>query len=65
MRTTVFLCLMFLVSGCSLLTKPMTRLVPKIEMHSPPEELMKPPKSLKTIVQPTTAQKDAPTEAAK
>jgi len=56
MRTIVFLCLMFLVSGCSLLSKPMTRLVPKIEMHSPPEELMKAPLPLKTIV---PSQKDA------
>ena len=43
-----------LVSGCSIFSKPLTRLVPKIEMHSPPEELMTPPKPLKTIVQPET-----------
>ena len=51
-----------LLSGCSLFTKEMTRLVPKIEMHSPPEELMTPPKPLKTIVQPEAAKKDAPKE---
>ena len=46
-----------LLSGCSIFSKPLTRLVPKIEMHSPPEELMVPPKPLKSIVQPA-AQKD-------
>ena len=46
-----------LLSGGSMFSKPLTRLVPKIEMHSPPEELMVPPKPLKSIVQPA-AQKD-------
>ena len=45
-----------LLSGCSMFSKPLTRLVPKIEMHSPPEELMKAPLPLKTIV---PSQKDA------
>jgi hypothetical protein len=34
----------------------LTRLVPKIEMPSPPADLMKAPKPLKTIVPPTTPQ---------
>ena len=41
-----------MLSGCGIFTKQLTRLVPKIEMPSPPEELMKPPQPLKTIVQP-------------
>lgn len=41
-----------LLSGCGIFTKQLTRLVPKIEMPLPPEELMKPPQPLKTIVQP-------------
>ena len=36
-----------LLAGCA---NPLTRLVPKIEMPSPPNELMAPPKSLKTII---------------
>ena len=36
-----------LLAGCA---NPLTRLVPKIEMPSPPNELMAPPKPLKTIV---------------
>jgi hypothetical protein len=42
-----------LLAGCA---NPLTRLVPKIEMPSPPNELMAPPKPLKTIVPPTTPQ---------
>ena len=38
---------LLLLTGCA---NPLTRLVPKIEMHSPPPELMKPPLPLKTIV---------------
>jgi len=64
MRTVIFLSLLAL-SGCSFLSKPMTRLVPKIEMHSPPPELMTPPKPLKPIVQPDASKKDAPAPAAK
>ncbi len=46
--------LSFLVlAGCA---NPLTRLVPKIEMPEPPKELMAPPKTLKTIVPPTTPQ---------
>ena len=40
-----------LLAGCG---NPLTRLVPKIEMPSPPNELMGPPKPLKTIVPPVT-----------
>lgn len=42
-----------LLAGCA---NPLTRLVPKIEMPSPPNELMASPKPLKTIVPPTTPQ---------
>ena len=42
-----------LLAGCA---NPLTRLVPKIEMPPPPNELMAPPKPLKTIVPPTTPQ---------
>jgi len=38
------------LAGCG---NPLTRLVPKIEMPSPPNELMAPPKPLKTLVPPT------------
>ena len=41
------------LAGCG---NPLTRLVPKIEMPSPPNELMTPPKPLKTLVPPTTPQ---------
>ena len=44
-----------LLAGCA---NPLTRLVPKIEMPSPPNELMAPPKPLKTIVLPTTPQSE-------
>lgn len=49
MRYLVAISFLFL-AGCA---NPLTRLVPKIEMPSPPNELMKPPKPLKTIVPPT------------
>ncbi len=52
MKYLVAISLIFL-TGCA---NPLTRLVPKIEMPSPPNELMAPPKSLKTIVPPTTPQ---------
>lgn len=52
MKYLVALSLLFLV-GCA---NPLTRLVPKIEMPSPPADLMKAPKPLKTIVPPTTPQ---------
>lgn len=42
-----------LLAGCG---NPLTRLVPKIEMPSPPNELMAAPKPLKTIVPPVTPQ---------
>ena len=50
MRFLIILSFLFLV-GCA---NPLTRLVPKIEMPSPPQELMKAPKPLKTIIPPTT-----------
>ena len=50
MRFLVILPFLFLF-GCG---NPLTRLVPKIEMPSPPQELMKAPKPLKTIIPPTT-----------
>ena len=47
-----FIALSFLLlAGCA---NPLTRLVPKIEMPSPPVDLMKAPKPLKTIIPPTT-----------
>ena len=47
-----------LLAGCA---NPLTRLVPKVEMPAPPADLMKAPKSLKTIIPPTTeAPKDVP-----
>ena len=52
MKYVIALSFVFL-AGCA---NPLTRLVPKIEMPSPPNELMAPPKSLKTIVPPTTPQ---------
>ena len=52
MKYLVALSFLFLV-GCA---NPLTRLVPKVEMPAPPAELMKAPKSLKTIVPPTTPQ---------
>lgn len=42
-----------LLAGCA---NPLTRLVPKIEMPSPPADLMKAPKPLKTIIPSTTPQ---------
>ena len=44
-----------LLAGCA---NPLTRLVPKIEMPSPPNELMAPPKSLKTIIPVVTPQSE-------
>lgn len=46
MKYLVAISLIFL-TGCA---NPLTRLVPKIEMPSPPNELMAPPKPLKTII---------------
>jgi len=46
-----------LLAGCG---NPLTRLVPKIEMPEPPKELMTPPKTLKTIVPPVSAQNVPP-----
>jgi hypothetical protein len=48
MKYLVALSFLLLV-GCG---NPLTRLVPKIEMPAPPGELMKPPKTLKTLVPP-------------
>ena len=52
MRLLVALSFLFL-AGCA---NPLTRLVPKIEMPSPPADLMKAPKPLKTIIPATTPQ---------
>ena len=52
MKYILALSFLFLV-GCA---NPLTRLVPKIEMPSPPADLMKAPKPLKTIVPPTPPQ---------
>ncbi len=52
MKYLLAISFLFLV-GCA---NPLTRLVPKIEMPSPPKELMTPPKTLKTIIPPTTPQ---------
>jgi len=52
MKYLLAISFLFLV-GCA---NPLTRLVPKIEMPAPPKELMTPPKTLKTIIPPTTPQ---------
>ncbi len=52
MKFLVALSFLFL-AACG---NPLTRLVPKIEMPAPPAELMKPPKTLKTIIPPATPQ---------
>lgn len=57
MKYIVALSFLFLV-GCG---NPLTRLVPKIEMPAPPAELMKPPKTLKTLVPPVTTPPSTPT----
>lgn len=44
------------IGGCA---NPLTRLVPKIEMPSPPNDLMKTPLPLKTIIPPVVVV-DAP-----
>lgn len=54
MRSLVALSFL-LLAGCA---NPLTRLVPKIEMPSPPADLMKAPKPLKTIIPPTTPQSE-------
>ena len=48
MKYLITVCLL-LLAGCA---NPLTRLVPKIEMPSPPADLMHAPKPLKTIVPP-------------
>ena len=52
MRSLVALSFL-LLAGCA---NPLTRLVPKVEMPAPPADLMKAPKSLKTIIPQTTPQ---------
>ena len=52
MKYYITVCLL-LLAGCA---NPLTRLVPKIEMPSPPADLMHAPKPLKTIVPPAAPQ---------
>lgn len=48
--------ILIILGGCA---NPLTRLVPKIEMPSPPNDLMKTPLPLKTIIPPVVVV-DAP-----
>lgn len=52
MKHLLVITIALLMGGCSFLSKPMTRLMPKIEKIDLPEELMKPPQELKIIVKP-------------
>ena len=50
---------LLLLAGCA---NPLTRLVPKVEMPSPPADLMKAPKPLKTIIPANPATNVPPAE---
>ena len=52
MKNLLVISMALMMSGCSFLSKPMTRLMPKIEKIDLPEELMKPPQELKLIIKP-------------
>jgi hypothetical protein len=52
MKNLLLIVIALMLSGCSFLSKPMTRLMPKIEKIDLPEELMKAPQPLKIIVKP-------------
>lgn len=52
MKHLLVITIALMLGGCSFLSKPMTRLLPKIEKIDLPEELMKPPQELKIIVKP-------------
>ena len=52
MKNLLVISMALMMSGCSFLGKPMTRLMPKIEKIDLPEELMKPPQELKLIIKP-------------
>lgn len=49
MKYLLVIVMSFFLAGCS---KPLTRLLPKLEKLEPPSELMVPPKELKTIEKP-------------
>ena len=63
MKYLLVICMSLLLAGCG---SPLTRLLPKLEKIELPEELMVPPKELKTIEKPTTPQaeltRDVPSE---
>ena len=46
MKYLLIICMSLLLTGCS---NPLTRLLPKLDKIELPEELMVPPKDLKTI----------------
>ena len=52
MKNLLLIVIALMLSGCSFLSKPMTRLLPKIEKIDLPEELMKKPQDLLIIVKP-------------
>jgi len=52
MKHLLVITIALMLGGCGFLSKPMTRLLPKIEKIDLPEELMKPPQELKIIVKP-------------
>jgi len=49
MKYLLIICMSLLLTGCG---NPLTRLLPKLEKIELPEELMVPPKDLKTITPP-------------
>jgi hypothetical protein len=52
MKNLLLIVIALMLGGCGFLSKPMTRLMPKIEKIDLPEELMKKPQDLLIIVKP-------------
>ena len=52
MKSLLVIVIALMLSGCGMLGKGMTRLMPKIEKIDLPEELMKKPQDLLLIVKP-------------
>ena len=52
MKNLLLIVIALMLGGCSFLSKPMTRLMPKLDKIELPEELMKAPQPLKIIVKP-------------
>ena len=52
MKSLLVIVIALMLGGCSFLSKPMTRLLPKLDKIELPEELMKAPQPLKIIVKP-------------